>query len=104
LSVNPTSFFKPPFSESAVFKTTPSATGQTITVLAKRGEQGQSTLKRSDISSVSHPFVITIQKSEVATVTPKVNTITIKNIKYTDETFVIKEIIYADEYIWRVAI
>lgn len=99
-------FFSSPFVESAVFLADSVSETEpiTISVVVNRCELKSSGFKNSNIQSVSYPLTVDIQKSEVPTITKMVNKITVKNQKYFDETLLIKDVVYSDEYIWRVAL
>lgn len=101
---DPTPFFNSPFVEKAMFKAGPESQEQEITVIVNREEPRQTNFKGSNISSVSYPLTVEIQKSEVAVIEMMVSTIKVKNIEYVEKTLPLQKVVYADEYIWRVAL
>lgn len=101
---DPTLFFSSPFAEKATLKAGPESQEQEITVIVNREEPRQTNFKGSNIPSVSYPLTVDIQKCEVAAIEIMVSTIKVKNIEYIEKTLPLQKVVYADEYIWRVAL
>jgi molybdate-binding protein len=97
-------FFKSDWAEKAIFKAGPESQEQEITVIVNREEPRQTNFKGSNIPSVSYPLTVDIQKCEVAAIEMMVSTIKVKNIEYVEKTLPLQKVVYADEYIWRVAL
>lgn len=103
---DPTVFFNSPFAETATFyaDSDPETEGQDITVIVNRELPKQTTFKGADFNSVSYPLTVDIRKSDIASLTMMTNKIKVKNIEYVEKTLPLQKIVYADEYIWRVAL
>lgn len=105
---DPAPFFNSPFVEMATIYEDSNSDGVSINVIVNRADQKESTFRNSNISSVSYPLTVDIKKEDWPvswlTITKNVSKIKVKNIKYIEETLFIKDIVYADEHIWRVAL
>ena len=101
---DPSAFFNSEFAETATYHPVGSADIPNLTVVIDWGEQSQGSFKNSQINSVTRKNTVEFYKSDVATISEKKDGITVVNAKGVSERFIVKEIVYQDEYIWRVSI
>ena len=101
---DPAPWFNSGFEETGTYHPYGAADIPNLTVIIDWGEQTKSSFKNSQIDSVTRKNTVEFYKSGVATINEKKDAITVVNVKGARERFIVKEIVYQDQYIWRVAI